>query len=736
MKPLSRKQPAGYISSVVVLTLGLTVLLLMLATYRSASRAQTVQAEVTLRGDYDTKEEAVIRAIVPLAANAAMKSMMNGSDANSSSRSPLSWQKIFRQAILSSNAEESVDSVTLQSVGLGAAIIGNPGDSTTWASSTFRAYDSYDSYAMPGIDKDFGTDFPPSLNIESATIKNLDRTYPIISSKKQYGALAAGRVGADTDDYPHFNLIPYPEIRFGYAEAGEMFVAKRNWWAFKMNLGDQQKTLTQVERRDREFILSIYEVPSQLAISAEAFAVIGAYEDGNPWQNANIEGGVFASRASIQSGISLERVSGRNGLEIDEDVTIGGNALVGDTSSTGLISSDFSGSAGTTPFTPGVREKYEVTHGDFMPVSLSSESGRAAFIPINRGEEFFDRFAGSDASQTISPTSWDDYTVGARQCAMSIDITDVASSTDPTPTELTFRYQKGGVTESLVLDLNQGAAAGLPSGFIRCCAEHETVEFPYPVDVAYGINGEYYYQYGVSGSVTFENDRFGDPAYGTLKEGYYRPSFAHEIAYLGTSQPCITLYPERFKELLANLGADGPEVNNSISINANYKENAFIKKPSIPCTDSDYGVILRECSDLSSFTRGFSVVTNLRLYIADDFNQVPITPPAGSGLEEPFYPPCSMFAPEKRYGAENDPYALKISGQLGSLAGGAVAADQSVHLLDMKAASSTAMEHDKVEVNLAPIRHPAALPPITMMNWLVVIEERRPEAYEGTAVSP
>jgi hypothetical protein len=32
-------------------------------------------------------------------------------------------------------------------------------------------------------------------------------------------------------------------------------------------------------------------------------------------------------------------------------------------------------------------------------------------------------------------------------------------------------------------------------------------------------------------------------------------------------------------------------------------------------------------------------------------------------------------------------------------------------------------------VNLKPISHPAALPPINMMNWLVVIEERRRELY-------
>ena len=126
-----------------------------------------------------------------------------------------------------------------------------------------------------------------------------------------------------------------------------------------------------------------------------------------------------------------------------------------------------------------------------------------------------------------------------------------------------------------------------------------------------------------------------------------------------------------------------------------------------------------------------SMVTNLRLYIGDDFNTVEATPPADSGLASPFFPPCSLFAPEKRYGAEYDPYELKLRGQLGSLAGGRDSSAQSVHLLDLKTATENDVGHDKIEVNLSPIEHPAALPPVMMMNWLVVLEERRTEHYES-----
>jgi hypothetical protein len=177
------------------------------------------------------------------------------------------------------------------------------------------------------------------------------------------------------------------------------------------------------------------------------------------------------------------------------------------------------------------------------------------------------------------------------------------------------------------------------------------------------------------------------------------------------------------------LGADALSVNNSLVVNVDYPSNVLLRKPSIPCTDLDYGVILQECDDLTSFTRGFSLVTNLRLYIGDDFNITAATPPSGytppSGTS--YYPPCSLFAPEKRYGVNSDPFAVQLSGQVGSLAAETDA--NPTRPLDSTAVSGGAVAPDRITVNLKPIKHPAELPPITMMNWLIVLEERRKEFY-------
>ena len=84
-----------------------------------------------------------------------------------------------------------------------------------------------------------------------------------------------------------------------------------------------------------------------------------------------------------------------------------------------------------------------------------------------------------------------------------------------------------------------------------------------------------------------------------------------------------------------------------------------------------------------------------------------------------------MFTPEKRYGVEVDPFAVVVGGQIGSLASDTDA--NPVQPLESKTLSGASLAADRIKVNLRPITHPAELPPISMMNWLVVLEELRAE---------
>ena len=390
---------------------------------------------------------------------------------------------------------------------------------------------------------------------------------------------------------------------------------------------------------------------------------------------------------------------------MSDDTTIGGQTFDGN------------------PFAPGVRETFRLTEGDFFPVSLASESDKAAFIPINRGNDFFDRYAHEEESDTISPTTWNEYSVGAMQCAMRLDITKAVSDVDSTITELTFSYMKDGSRETLVLPLDEGAATGLPAGYVQVAVENETVNFTTPVDLAYGANGQFYFREALSGDITFDNFTFGDPLVGTLKYGYYKPQYPFEVKSLIDGRICVAVYPERFKAFLNLFDADDLDVNNSIAVNVDYVNSVTLSKPLIPSTAADYGVILEECADLTSFTKGFSIVTNLKLHIGDDFNVVATAPPNGyippNGAA--FYPPSSIFAPEKRYGVGIDPLEVEFTGQVGSVA--KEDAENPISPLETRLMSGNSLTASNITMNLSTISHPAELPPITMKNWLIVVEE-------------
>lgn len=768
----SRRHRAGYISFLLVLATGAILTALMFSAYRRALRAQVIESQVQLRLDYSEKEEAILRSIVAIVPNRAIRAMQPGSD-TSGTRDPLRWQDIFTESLVLANSRTSISSNMVTALNIPNLRMENTGDGALdTPSKIFAAVPPETGYVSVGINRSLGTGYPPPLTSGDSTTNTRDALYPIISGLKQYDTLAqpdlnskilngdgSAGYGLPVATYPAFNRLKYPNINFGYAKPGEAFVAKRNWWAFSVDVADHDDDKTLLAKPKRNFVLSIYEIPSQLSISAASFMSLGKYASGNAWQNVNIDGGMFVGRAAVEGNTAINALAIRREMTLSSGSTIGGQS--------------FSGS----PFTPGVRESYQnqkdstapvslvnqTTLGAFFPVSLASESGRAAFIPINRGSAFFDRFDPVEndplessgaynhiAANVLSSTSWNNYSIGAQQCAMRLDITEVTSSTNATPTKLRFQYflPSGSRSTPMVISLSTGVIPTLPAGYVKVCDEGQTYTLTSASDVAYGVSGGFTFRQGLTGPIAFNNSNFGDPKVGTLKAGYVRQTSSgvavrspFEIADAG-GQKCVAIYPERMKSFLTQIGAAGPEINNSLVVNVDYSVsglNNAAKKPLIPCTVNDYGVILRECANLTPFTKGFSLVTNLRLFIGDDFNIVPTSPPSGytpavtpSNPTGRYLPPCSLFTPEKRYGVDVDPFAVNLGGQIGSLAkadkvNSGDADAPMVRPLDSKALSGTAIASDRITVNLSQIRHPAELPPITMMNWLVLLEERRPE---------
>jgi hypothetical protein len=188
----TRRQKAGYVSFLMVLSTGAILSLLSIYAYRSAMTAQAVTSQAQLRVDYSEKEEAILRSIVAITPNRAIRAMQSGSDVMGV-RGPLRWRNIFTESLELANARSSISSNLLTSLNLSGAIKGNSGDSAlTSPDRIFNQIsgvnDGLDtSYASAGINRSLGAGFPAPLTTFSAAVIDRDRSYPIISKDKRYG---------------------------------------------------------------------------------------------------------------------------------------------------------------------------------------------------------------------------------------------------------------------------------------------------------------------------------------------------------------------------------------------------------------------------------------------------------------------------------------------------------------------------------------------------------------------
>jgi hypothetical protein len=169
-------------------------------------------------------------------------------------------------------------------------------------------------------------------------------------------------------------------------------------------------------------------------------------------------------------------------------------------------------------------------------------------------------------------------------------------------------------------------------------------------------------------------------------------------------------------------GTGGVTLNKSLYIKPLSGEPTVLI-PSIPSAEADMAVSLRGGKDLTPFTAGFSLVSRYRVYIADTLNDVPATTPTNAGLPSGhvFYPPLSIFAPEKRFGESlivDQP--VELTGQLNSLK---TETTDTVNPLEFMGGDDERIASSQIDATLTSLKSPAELPPVHLMNWLVTIEE-------------
>ncbi|WP_206026142.1 hypothetical protein [Roseimicrobium sp. ORNL1] len=620
-------------------------LLLSLAmVYRSSLIKRDQAAKSQLRIDYHQREEALMRALVA-SFPAKVVACMKGNYADSTT---YSWNAIFADAIQRAAASEAISTSMKQAMGLGANVrqadVGD--DNAATVQSWITSLSGQAGRVTPGISS-YEDDFtaaglagkvPPFLKSTPA-LEAADENRPVVSPEKVYAEQSAGLLASVTS-YPKFNKIDYPNIRFGYAKPGEPFVAKRNWWAFSVRYGEGDVGVT------KNYILSLYEVPSQLPIEAATFAEIGQYEGGTAWgANITIEGGIYADSLKMNGAHGASRLAGRESIELDAPLELDGTT----------VDNDFDAM--------GVRESMHASaKTNILPVALSANSGRVVFYPIPSGTAFLNKFVGT-------PTKWDQYKSGAIDCKVTIEALAMVSLDDQTPTSIRVKYKTpSGTTQTTVLTRNSNWPSAVETG--------------------------------------------GDVI-----------PFQTELTSTGRS--CITVSPGLLNAWLLSKGGASVLTNNSLHISVDATADPLtVKALSSPPAEGDMCAIIRKGKDLTSFTKGFSLVGPVRVYIGDDLNEYPLpSVPTDAGFPTgtaSYYPPMSIFASELRVGTTQNNRLFEHKGQMGSLQTGSTSAWRP---MDMKSGKDDTVHTNDISADLTPLESPAELPPIHQLNWLVVIEE-------------
>ena len=650
---VSGERGYGSLPMVIILAIIISASLVMLFRQGLMNRDQAAKSQ--LRVDYHQREESLLRALVAVFPQKAIDCLK----ADHAEADAYSWNTLFSEAVAMASAGESLPEETWASLGLGSARRSNVADTDnvrveSWITSLNGVAGDVTpgTVAYAGVFDTLGltSRIPPLLTASSA-LQTADAARPVVSGEKVYAAQSPGLL-ADITQFPAFNLIAYPNVRFSYAAPGQPFVAKRNWWAFQITYGAAAGGGTApVPVITKRYILSLYEIPTQMPIEATTLAEVGQHQDGTPWNAAAIEidGSVYADRVLMRAGYGTDRVTGRRDIQIDGTIDLDGSTV------------------GTDFDEPGVREQLQVERNtDVLPAALSPNSGRLVFLPLQRGGNFL-RVPGTT-------NQWESYTRGARQCQIRVNAVEMEDIADQLPRTIRVNFLLDDGTEGEVV-LRRG------------------VNWP------------------------------ADP-----EPGSELIPFQSELTL--THRSCLSFYPGRLNAWLLSHGGAGVATNRSLFIQPDSTADPTTVRPlpadveALPDPD-DMAVIIRQGKDLTSFTSGLSIVTPLRVYVGDDLNSLPAPggPPAGSGLPNGtiFYPPLSLFAAELRIGTTAFVRPFEHHGQIGTLITGGT---DSWQPLDLRSgADDSVLQADQIAAELTPLRSPAELPPVHLMNWLVTVEE-------------
>jgi hypothetical protein len=572
--------------SIIGLAFIVTVAAFLVATSYSQDRARLASAKV----DVATREDALMREILQQTATG----MLPGT--NGVTGPILNWTAIMTNAANNLRATSYVDPAELAALpGLTGVIPANMGDTAGTLLGIFQGYNQEVPFGgtsgvanvVPSYN---ATVQPPLMNWSgNATLSsaNAATTPQEFFLGSQYTGLSAAVTKLSLSN--RWGQIIYPATRFGYKQLNNapenQFVARRVWWRIPVVYQTTQQTVeyqalttggpagvNRYPSAPANYVLSVYEIPSQLPISGYANLQIGADPSGTAWgNNISVTGSIFGNQIQLYGG-SYTGVSSRQLVKVLNPATVAGVAY----------STDSTGSAFDQP---GTRENMAVQNptafppGGAAPVSVAGNDGKVLLVPVMPGNDFYMAAPGT-------PTHWDLYARPYYRCRIRVLIS--------------------GTNSTIIYNPNQNPATNTAAGAITV----QILVLPDPSSKPDQILG-----FPDSAATTNQTFTQASIASGGL------PAY---MTYTSTGTGDRNILVIDVGNMISTLGkalGSGPANLYSIYIGSN-----STTEPKSPATASDPGVAVTDTNDLSAFTSGLSIVTNQTLYLLDNFNQVTPVP--------------------------------------------------------------------------------------------------------------
>src|SRR6266403_99779 len=424
-----------------IAVIGLALIVTAAAFLLAARTGQDTERVASAKVDIATREDTLMRAILQETATGMLPS--NGLTGPS-----LDWTTIMTNAVNQVKATTYVDpseAANLLGPGVIPANMGDPDDGSA-ALSIFQGYQQEVPYGgttgvanLVGLNSSspWNNRVEPDLlvwvsnsNI-SATSAATDPLQFFLGSQVS----ATGSTNAALSPSGRWGTVPYPNIRFGLMRPGDSVVARRVWWRIPVKYQTKLQTIEQTAGTDpnvtrypgmlANYVLSVYEIPSQLPITGNANIQLGLNQDGSSWGNTSLTGGqqvqitgsIYGDAVQLNGGTYSGGISSRRQVNL-----LGSSSVAGENFTDNTYNN------------LGVREQKDLARSTTTasigaaPVSVAGDNGKVMLVPVASGNAFY------LASPNATPTAWDLYSLPYYHCRIRITI----SGTNSTP-----NYQNG-----------------------------------------------------------------------------------------------------------------------------------------------------------------------------------------------------------------------------------------------------------------------------------------------------